>query len=381
MRAERAATGLVCADRARGGIAHEDNRAPVDRVVQDRLVREQVEGPGFLSLPEAQREDIVLRGEALVVNPRGEHQVGAFEVGAVGPARRVVAVEAGLDGQDGRVGVTRQPFRPARDGDGADLERYAGPDERARDGLAGKLIPQCVGLPVEHQLVGTIQETGRAELEGLVTARDGSPEENAGTAQGAVCERDRYAADHVVEHLVPIHHPKRIGTGVAVDLHPEDEFVRCDVVGFIGRDEGRIDQCRDAVLDDAAPHNFLEADRVGNSRVEERAEVRVDMGVHPRLVGVETLERNNVRPSLLPEHPAVPAGPVVLASEGLERVDDRPWILPEEPERLDQRGHHVRVAAIHEVRHQAVALQRAHLEDLPGDILYLGIAELSTLRG
>ena len=53
----------------------------------------------------------------------------------------------------------------------------------------------------------------------------------------------------------------------------------------------------------------------------------------------------------------------------------------QEPERLEQRGHHVRFAAIHEVRHQSIALERTHLEDLPGDTLYLGIAEFGTLRG
>ena len=94
----------------------------------------------------------------------------------------------------------------------------------AGDRLAGKLVPQAVGLAIEHQLVGAVEEAGGAEDKRRIPAIDLGLEKDAGAAQSAVGERHRHAADDIVEHFVPAHDAERIGPNVAVDLNAKDEI-------------------------------------------------------------------------------------------------------------------------------------------------------------
>ena len=105
----------------------------------------------------------------------------------------------------------------------------------------------------------------------------------------------RHAADHIVEHFVPVHDAQGIGTGIAVDRYAEHRFVIGKVIGVFGANQLWIDQRRDAILDDAAPGNLLEADVVGDAAAQKQAEVRVDTGVEVGLEGVEPFEGNVAR--------------------------------------------------------------------------------------
>ena len=100
-------------------------------------------------------------------------------------------------------------------------EPVSGPDHRP----AGELVPQAVRRLVVHQLVGAIDEARGAEHERLVVAGHAGIVEDPGAAQRAVRERHRHAADHVVEHLVPVQDAQRVGARIALDLDPEHQLV------------------------------------------------------------------------------------------------------------------------------------------------------------
>ena len=99
---------------------------------------------------------------------------------------------------------------------------------------------------------------------------------------------------------MPVHDAQRVGADVAVDRHTEHLLVVLKVVRLVGAEVRRIDQRRDAILDDTAPGNLLQPNVVGDAGLQEQAETRIDSRENICFEGGEIIERRDLGVGLLP---------------------------------------------------------------------------------
>ena len=166
---------------------------------------------------------------------------------------------------------------------------------------------------------------------------------------------------------MPIENAQRIGPGVAVDRDPEDQLVVLEIIGLGGRYVVRVDQRRDAVLDHAAPGDLLEPDVMLDAGTQEHPEVLVDDRHDVGLEAVEAGERLDLPVALLPQHPVVPSVAGTLADELHERRVER-RAIGHEPQGLDQRRHHVGLAAFPQRGERFHSVVAVGVEQLPGQL-------------
>lgn len=222
------------------------------------------EGHGYgegWGMRDADGEDFVLAAEAFVFAGDLEHEVVGGEVGTVGGAFAVVALVAGVEGKDGGVGVEGAPFAPGGGDDVEEVELDAGVGQGTDDGLALEGGPEGVGGLIEHELAGLVEEAGGAE--GVTAGAIGDD----GAAEGAVDEAEGFASEGVIGHFVPSEDALGVGAGLAVAGEAEDDVVVLEVGSLGGGDVFRLDERGDAVDDDAAPFDLVEADAGGGETV------------------------------------------------------------------------------------------------------------------
>ena len=127
------------------------------------------------------------------------------------------------------------PLAPRGHGDRQRLQFETRILQRPADGPAPERVEERERVQVEHHLVGSRQQAGRAEFERTAGRRDAFGEcvgeECLGrAAQRAVDETDPPAAEGVVDHLVHLHLVLRVGARLAVELDAEDQ----QIVGIPG---------------------------------------------------------------------------------------------------------------------------------------------------
>ena len=141
---------------------------------------------------------------------------------------------------------------------GQHLERGArsggGPGHRSEEQLAPEaLVPGC-GPAVVHQEVRVEEQAADPEREPL--AAHLAAERHGAVAERVVGDRDRNAAQGVVDDLVPDKHAQRVGAGGAPEPHPDDavaghEELAVPGPGGVGLGDGpqrRVDERGQTVL-------------------------------------------------------------------------------------------------------------------------------------
>ena len=100
---------------------------------------------------------------------------------------------------------------------------------------------------------------------------------NDRAAQRAIDAGDFHPADLVHEHFVPGEDALGIGMGLAIHDNAEDDIVIAEIIGLARAQHFGIAQRRDAVLQHAAPDDFVEPDaRIILPAVEIGPETRID---------------------------------------------------------------------------------------------------------
>ena len=371
-RLEGQAAALVGADRARRGVADQHDVEQARPAVHNRAALEIRQRPGPGPAGRAHGEHIVLGPVLRVRAGQGrEHQVRPGEIVAVHDARAVVAPVAGVERQHGRAGMAGAPAGPGLDDQRARPQPQPPAPQRAGHRLAGELAPQAVRFPVEHQLVGAVQQAGGPEHERLLARRDAGLVQDARTAERAVGERDRDAAHRVVHHLVPAEDAQRVGPRVAGDLDAEHRVVVVQVAGVGRRDHAGVVERGDAVRPHAAPDDLLEADvevlRPAAPVAEEAGEAAVDPAEQRELDVAVARMGLDFGMRLQPQHGLEPAAGGA-PRHGLERRQRLAAVVRAVAQGERQHGGHVRVAAPRQRAHRLRAVRAPAEQRADGEV-------------
>jgi hypothetical protein len=131
--------------------------------------------------------------------------------------------------------------------------------QRADDAVAAELLPPALGLAVVHDEIRIAQLPGGAEAQNA--AAQAPIEDDRGIAQGTPGDRDRPAADRVVDDLVPDHDAQRVGLGFAAGGDRDHRRTRGEVTGLRDRRKEQIIDGGYAVLGRAARDDLAQIDR------------------------------------------------------------------------------------------------------------------------
>jgi hypothetical protein len=178
------------------------------------------------------------------------------------------------------------------------------------------------------------------------------------------------AADHVVQHLVPIHDPQRVSARVAVDFNAEDEVFVAEVARVARGDQPGIREGGDAVFFDAAPGDLFDADAQGHAGVEELAEGGINGGAEERGFPFQKLRRQlDLRLTRQPLAPGDPVVAEILAGQpGEQPVELECVVEAGKAHQFDQARDGARIAAAFEFAIGGFALLVVALGKLTEDI-------------
>ena len=211
---------------AAGGRTHHHQILAPQGVVDYGVVFEGIEGVSLGPAIDEKAEELAFGIQSAVLTPDREHGVGADAVAVVDGvglpfgAIFIGAVDAGVDVENGGIGVFGEPLSPGGDSDGKDFQLYAAADQRPQGGSADELVPEGVGLAVVHQLIAAVEHTGSAELYRFAVDVGGI--HDSGTAEGSIGQGEGDATNHVVSHFMGVENTVGVGAVLAVEGDAED---------------------------------------------------------------------------------------------------------------------------------------------------------------